>query len=38
MLFINDEKHRGWIKEDVKKLCDSLFHKFLDGEVVFYSF
>jgi Ser/Thr protein kinase RdoA (MazF antagonist) len=38
MLFINDEKHRGWIKEDVNKLCDSLFHKFLDGEVVFYSF
>lgn len=38
MLFINDEKNRGWIKEDAKNMCDNLFHKFLEGEVVFYSF
>lgn len=38
MLFIHDERHRKWIKEDVQNMCDNLCEKFINGEEVLYLF
>jgi Ser/Thr protein kinase RdoA (MazF antagonist) len=37
VLFIHDEKNRGWIKGHADNMCENLYEKFLEGESVFNS-